>query len=1091
MLGFVMGLAGTGKTTHVLNEMVQRADKNKKSIFLVPDQFSSSAEQMVYNALQETQKAFVQVLSFRTLSERVLRHSGNAHVRLLSDAGRVVYVHRALSAVADNLPGFARQLRRTTFCEMCANTLLELKTAGATPADLREIARREKDDKLMEIALVYEAYEAEIENSVMDPDDLLNMASQKAQESFFEDTACFVDGFDGFTAPEYSMLGTVMTMCDELCVALCCDGMYKQKKEEISMFMPVYKAAFRLEQIAEDKAVEISSPLILCQNHRAKTKALAELCNIAGASEAEITMKENAPSQDAGVHFTVAENEWEEVRLVAAKMYQLARSGASYSDMALVCRDVSMYRQVVRRQFALYDIPHFMDASDTIEHTAAIAFIRAALSLLKGGLSSGGVLAMVKTGLCGISDESMMALENYVFTWSPKADEWRSGFDKDTEGLLSETTKTAKEQMDMAQAARMELMPKIEAFLKRVKGKPASSLSKELYLLLDAFSGAEHIKEQVQNLEKRGDTIRAENARRGYDLAMELLDEMASLMQNTQMSAEEYDELFLLLVRTTEFGHAPQTMESVIVTSADRMRLAGPEYCFVVGVCEGEFPMEVGYSGLLNHDDRDKLVQNGIEMPGSFENRNMLEEMFFYRAMCAPRTGMFISYPKRKKGTAQEYSANLEPVLKALQPKEVKMSAQDMAATTTAAYDLLAEEYRMNTSLAATLHKALEKTDDDKILRQLSLLQSVDNQGEFFVTDEDTIKSLVGEKISLSASRVEKYFSCRFAYFLERVLRVTPRRKAEVSPMESGSLVHYVLEKVLLEAGDDFAKYTDDQIKESVKKYSDEIIKNGLQDDTKRTAFKLAQITKTTTELVCFMRDVAAQSEFKTDALELGIGMDENSVPAMTITTKLGNKLSLIGKVDRVDVLKKDGKAYLCIIDYKTGSKDLDMKEIYSGINAQMMIYMDILCENAQDRYPDALPAGVLYLAADPSPTTAERGKEATRGFKLTGFLLKDSKVLDALDGVKDGSIYRLSWKKDEPTASKGIKLVEAKEFELIQQRVEELLQEMADGVYKGDFAAQPLVSNDNRDCKICSYRVVCRHEDGVNERQLSVPDFS
>ncbi len=1091
MLSFVMGLAGTGKTTHVLNEMVRRADKNKKSIFLVPDQFSSSAEQMVYDALQEKQKAFVQVLSFRTLSERILRHSGNAHVRLLSDAGRVVYVHRALSAVADSLPGFARQLRRTTFCEMCANTLLELKTAGATPAQLREIARREKDDKLMEIALVYEAYEAEIENSVMDPDDLLQMASQTAQESFFEETACFVDGFDGFTAPEYLMLSTVMTMCEELCVALCCDGMYERKKEEISMFMPVYKAAFRLNQIAEDKAVEISEPLILCQNHRAKTKALAELCNIAAASEEKITSIENTPSQDAGVYFTCAENEWEEIRLVAAKMYQLARCGVSYSDMALVCRDVGMYKQVVRRQFALYDIPHFMDAAETVEHTAAIAFIRAALAILKGGISSAGILALAKTGLCGISADSMIALENYVFTWQPKADDWRNGFDKDTEGLLSETTKEAKEQRDMAQAARIELMPKIEKFSQRAKGKPASELSKEIYLLLDAFSGAEHIKAQVQNLEKNGDVIHAENARRAYDLAMELLDEMAGLMQNTQMRIEEYDELFLLLVRTTEFGRAPQTMESVIVTSADRMRLAGPEYCFVVGVCEGEFPMEVGYSGLLNHDDRDKLVQNGIEMPGSFENRNMLEEMFFYKAMCTPRTGMFISYPKRKAGMAQEYSANIEPVLKALQPPKLQMQEQDMAATKAAAYDLLAEEYRRNTPLAATLYKALENTKDDETQRQLSLLQSVDNQGEFSITDKDIIKALIGENISLSASRVERYFSCKFAYFLERVLRVTPRRKAEVSPMESGSLVHYILEKVLLEAGDDFAKYTDAEIRESVEKYSAEIIENGLQDDTKRTMFKLLQITKTTMELVCFMRDVAAQSEFKTDALELGIGMDDNSVPAMTITTNLGNKLSLIGKVDRVDVLKKDGKAYLCIIDYKTGNKTLDMQEIYSGINAQMMIYMDILCKNAQNRYPDALPAGVLYLAADPSPTVAESGKEAKKGFELTGFLLKDSKVLDALDGVKDGSIYRLSWKKDEPKSGKGLKLVEDTEFEWIQQRVEELLKEMADGVYKGDFAAKPLVNKDKRDCRFCSYRVVCRHEDGVNERQLAVPVFS
>ena len=81
----------------------------------------------------------------------------------------------------------------------------------------------------------------------------------------------------------------------------------------------------------------------------------------------------------------------------------------------------------------------------------------------------------------------------------------------------------------------------------------------------------------------------------------------------------------------------PETQDAVMLTTADRMRLSGPKVCFVVGAEEGKFPKLAGASGLLTHADRDLLVQNGVQMPGSYENRTLLEQMFFcllYTSRC-------------------------------------------------------------------------------------------------------------------------------------------------------------------------------------------------------------------------------------------------------------------------------------------------------------------------------------------------------------------------------------------------------------------------------------------------------------------------
>ena len=51
MLRLIVGISGTGKTGRVLAEMKVRAAARRRSILLVPEQFSSSAETMVYRSL--------------------------------------------------------------------------------------------------------------------------------------------------------------------------------------------------------------------------------------------------------------------------------------------------------------------------------------------------------------------------------------------------------------------------------------------------------------------------------------------------------------------------------------------------------------------------------------------------------------------------------------------------------------------------------------------------------------------------------------------------------------------------------------------------------------------------------------------------------------------------------------------------------------------------------------------------------------------------------------------------------------------------------------------------------------------------------
>ncbi|MDL2219208.1 PD-(D/E)XK nuclease family protein [Ruminococcaceae bacterium OttesenSCG-928-O06] len=1077
MLQLVLGIAGSGKTTRLLDAAAKRAAAGKNSILLVPEQFSSAAEALAWRRLGDVDSAFVEVLSFRTLAERILKLCGGIDVPVLGDAGRAVFVRRALDAVGDSLSTYARQRKSAAFCNLCAQTLAELKTAGATPASLRKVATEQGQDKLWELSLIYEAYEAELEGAALDPDDRLVLAARRADCGYFTGKACFVDGFDGFTAPEYEMLAQVLLGCKEVTVALCCDKLAENAAAP-DLFTPVRRCATHLLRLAQKAGMAAAPPTVLPGALRPRKAGLLA-ANLLLAHPEE---QADAPESSVGVHLTQAADEWEEVRLAAAEMRRLALAGVPYSRMALVCRDVAAYESVVRRQLALYGVPCFIDAPSTIEHTAPIAFLRAGLHLMQGGLSSPTLLALLKTGLCGCGSDELAALENYVFTWQPKAAEWRAPFAGNPEGLMAEMDEVATRQLALAEGLRARVVPLIEEFLRKKRGS-AMEISKNLYLLMDRFDAPVHAEEKAALLQAEGDTPYAEQSRRAWDLAMQMLDQMVAMLADEAVDAVEYEELLLILVRSTDFGKAPQTLECVQFSGADRMRLAEPDYCFVVGLCEGEFPMQVGYSGLLTHTDRDLLVAGGIEMPGSFENRVLLEEMFFYRALTAAREGLYLSWPARRAGVPRTRSAALQPLADMLAPPALALPLQPLAGTPAATYDLLGAAWREDAPLAATLAEALHGLGQPGWDSALALLEDVDNLGRFVVQDTAALAKLVGHDTYLSATTAERYYECQFSYYMERILRVRPRRRAEVSPLESGNFVHYVLEQVLREEKDGFAQRTDEELSAAATRHGQAFIAAYLPAESRRTAFLLGQILDTTTRLLCYMRNAAAQSEFSIDAVELRIAPDGDVAP-LTITAPDGSRLHVSGMVDRVDVLHRHGNTYLLIVDYKTGDKRLDLDELYCGINMQMLIYMDALCENGSDRWENPMPAGVLYLGADPRPATGGREEEGA-GFSLNGLLLDDGGLLRALDA--DAQYIPVHYKRDG-TPGAHSQVASAETFAALRGHVRGLLADMAAGVRGGSFAARPLVKGVHRPCVYCPYRPVCRHEDGENEQPVQAP---
>ena len=73
---------------------------------------------------------------------------------------------------------------------------------------------------------------------------------------------------------------------------------------------------------------------------------------------------------------------------------------------------------------------------------------------------------------------------------------------------------------------------------------------------------------------------------------MQLLDEMASLLGQQSVTVAEYEDLFGLLLRSSDLGHIPQTLDAVVLASAGKMRLdARRTMCSCWGWQKGSSPV--------------------------------------------------------------------------------------------------------------------------------------------------------------------------------------------------------------------------------------------------------------------------------------------------------------------------------------------------------------------------------------------------------------------------------------------------------------------------------------------------------------------
>lgn len=99
-LKFIIGEIGCGKSYELIGRIRSAAEKNANTILIVPEQFSSAAEQKLYNALGIRLFNRIHVETFSRIKRALRREIHNDHV-IPDDAAKAAVMYAVRRELAD------------------------------------------------------------------------------------------------------------------------------------------------------------------------------------------------------------------------------------------------------------------------------------------------------------------------------------------------------------------------------------------------------------------------------------------------------------------------------------------------------------------------------------------------------------------------------------------------------------------------------------------------------------------------------------------------------------------------------------------------------------------------------------------------------------------------------------------------------------------------------------------------------------------------------------------------------------------------------------------------------------------------------
>lgn len=1071
-LQLICGRTHSGKSTYLMDIIKQYADNGKKLILVVPEQFAHIAEMRLLKKVGRILDDVIEITSFNRLAKRTVDMTDGMRDSVISSTAKSLVMSGVLRET--ELEYYGNISKEPGFVDVCLETVSEFKKYNITP-DMQAAAADNCDNellamKLRDFARIREAYEQALENQFVDSDDLLNILYDiLCSSELYSDCVFFFDEFSTFIPQEERIITELVRRSPKVYMTLCMD-----RDLTDALFLPCVTTYNRLTDICRDEHIDLCDTIWLGDTFY--TNPALSFAEKKLFSYPSVSYDADA----SGISIVKAKNPYSEVDNAARHILALVREHKlRYKDICIICSDISRYNYIIYNVFSRYDIPFFLDEKTAVLSHHIVAFVLSILDVYINGYSYDSIFNFIKSGFAESDNGKISHLENFIAATNASKNLWLN--DERWAVVLGNYAEEHKTESVIINEIREKYILPLSRFHESVKGRnSAKEAVALLYNYLMEIGLPDTISRYIKYFEKSGDILRQKEYSSVWDVIVRVFDEIYDVIGDRKVNCEQLRDYLYVAFAHQSIGVIPTSVDRVTVGDIARTRTDGVKAVVVLGANEGVFPVPSKNTSMISDKEKRILDKLGLSLSTTSDIQAFYNQYLIYRAITMADSTLYVSY-----STADSSYNTLSPSFTIERLRKIfgNIVREDtfedisdvecISGGSTAFENLITVVGKMRKGEEVpefwkSVYSYYTREDFAKLQKALGYFKYTN---PIRPVSAENVSLQVGEDMHTTVSRLQRYASCRYSYFLSYMLYLKEKPRADLQSVDIGTIVHDIIEKICVGMEGDGVtfdtadkEYFRGKIRIMLDKY---ILRLGSEyaQLTRRQLYSIKRLEYVI--LLCFETIQKQFTDSKFVPMGYEIVFDDDNIGCIQIKLDDGRVLKLTGKIDRADVYSANGKNYLRVVDYKTGTKSFNMTDVVTGIDIQLLVYLSALVESSPDNmYGGAFffPVSDVILGAGNNMTDGEIASKLDSATKMKGIIIDDKEILDAFDKI---------------TVNRAGHKTSAEQFSALSAYLKKVIKDLWTDILRGNIDANPYKKGTYTPCMYCPYGSVCRISSG------------
>lgn len=991
---------------------LDNSDLDIEHYIIVPDRLSLQMEKLVLEVLQKECVFNVSVVGLTSFASKVLDLLGEKYT-VLSNSEVLLITEDAIKNVESQLLSLKKS--NINFVYEISKVISQFKSCKISPRELENcsslIASR---NKFHDLSLIYGEYERLIEDKLDANKMLVKFKEKLACSRVLKNSKVYFAGFESLTEEVYELIEVLFDCTSELAFTLAkpltIGNDYIYDNDILNKLTTLtQKHKLSLNVISSEEQLNNNQHLVL--------KSLYS-SNI-----------EKAESKSRYFTLIPSSNKTTQISAIGKIIKYKISQGARFMDFALACGGGEKYYPIIESVFDELQIPYYIDQSITADKTILANFIFKFLELVITGFSNENILGLFSSPLLEIEDRETLIdyIKKYQLEGRHKFIELCKDRLPDIVRIIENLTKSA---------TTIEFCSCIDNIIELAQDRFISTmqLAKDKGYLRELS-----INEQMPSV------------------LGEVLAILVNYNKDKQIYIKEFYRKLKLLLSFKEVFSVPAFVDAVLIGDATSTPFVDFDNLFIVG--GEELPLISGDNGLVSDDDiYSAKLSNKIEPTIRMINRRNRFKLF--SLLSVAKSSLYVGYLNvNSDGKKNEMPSYIEDLLSIFGNNSVSARTIDEISPYKNNQSFLLSLGSKKSALKNLFRYYKSGHIDYGKVKSLSNVLSPNYQ-EFYLERENISlesKAVFFPKGYTKATQLESYFDCPFKHFVRYGLRLAEPSFVEFDSRDIGNICHKMAELFVNENLNNFVKQERACVEKFIYKNFDYILKCEKLDERfahcKQKEFLKSYIIGQCNMILSRIVYEQSQSDFHpiyTEKSMTGLSFDYS-----------GEKLQVIGKVDRIDVSDK----FFRIIDYKTGDVGGIIKDLYYGDKLQLFIY-----EKGISQTLNKPSAGVFYF--DCKWDYLDKNEDKTI---LKGIMASDEEAIGQFDrfieekSKSDVAPFALTTAKVKTKMYKG-QSISKHGLTLYEDYAKKISEIALSELKEGYIAPKP----DENSCQTCKYLGIC-----------------